>query len=210
MKIVPAILTDQCEDLVNKIRQAETFTGLVQIDIMDGRFVPSHSITAQDLAPIRTNLEMEVHLMVKHPENHIERFVEAGGSRIVFHYEGAGDPAAVISRIKKLGKKAGLALNPETPIAPLVQLAPSLDFALFLSVNPGFYGSPFIPGVLDKIQEVRALKIPLEIGIDGGIKEHNITAARDCGADYVCVGSAVFNRRSPAEAYRELQKLAES
>lgn len=206
MKIVPAVLTDNREDLETKIRQAEAFTDCVQIDIMDGQFVPSRSISAADLASVRTKLKLEVHLMVKQPESYIEGFARAGASRIVFHYEATPDPAMVIKRIKKLGKKVGLALNPETPILPLRKLSPLLDFALFLSVNPGFYGSPFIPEVLKKIRAFRALRIPLEIGIDGGVKAHNVREIMQSGVDYACVGSAVFNERS-RESFLELRRL---
>ncbi len=207
MKILPAILTNRRDDLENKIRQSETFTDLVQIDVMDGQFVPSSSITAADLASVKTSVEREVHLMVKHPKNQIESFARAGASRIVFHYEATANPSSVINEIKRMGKKAGLALNPETPIDPLVKLAPSLDFALFLSVNPGFYGSPFVPGVLDKIRAFKALRIPLELGIDGGIKANNIRQVKETGVDYVCVGSAVFNHKDPAQGYHELMRL---
>ncbi|MBI4330507.1 MAG: ribulose-phosphate 3-epimerase, partial [Chloroflexi bacterium] len=136
MRILPAILTDRADDLEKKIRQAETCTRLVQVDIMDGRFVPSRSINAADLSRVRTTLELELHLMVLEPENQVADFVRGGASRIVFHYEASADPAAVIRTIRAMNVKAGLALNPETPIEPLVQLAPEIDFALFLSVNP--------------------------------------------------------------------------
>lgn len=208
MKILPAILTDRREDLELKIRQSETFTDLVQIDIMDGQFVPSHSINAADLASVKTHLELEVHLMVKKPEDYIESFARAGASRIVFHYEAAPNPLVVINCIKANGKKAGIALNPETPLAALIQLVPRLDFALFLSVNPGYYGAPFIPEVLDKIRACRALKIPLELGTDGGINADTIVEAKQSGVDYVCVGSAIF-RNDPAASYAKLRKLVE-
>lgn len=207
MKILPAILTDSRDDLEIKIRHAEAFTDLVQIDIMDGQFVPSSSIKAEDLASIKTSLKLEVHLMVKFPEDYLESFARAGASRIVFHYEATPHPQDVIRKIKKLGKKAGLALNPETPILPLQKLARSLDFALFLSVNPGFYGSPFIPEVLDKIRQFKALRIPLELGIDGGVKVNNVVEIMRAGVDYACVGSVIFNSASPQASYLELKKL---
>lgn len=210
MKILPAVLTDTREDLELKIKQAEAFTDLVQIDIMDGQFVPSRSIKAKDLASIKTALKLEVHLMVKSPENYIESFARAGASRIVFHYEATPNPSDVIRQIKKLGKKAGLALNPETPILPLQKLASTLDFALFLSVNPGFYGSPFIPQVLDKIKQFKALRISLELGIDGGVKAHNIVEIMQSGVDYACTGSVIFSSKDPAASYLELKKLVNS
>ncbi len=208
MKIIPAILTEHPEDLENKIRETESFTDLAQVDIMDGRFVPSSSILAGDLARVRTRLEIEVHLMVLDPESQVEAFVRAGATRIVFHFEATTDPLSVVRQIKSLNQKAGLALNPETPIDPLVKLAPYLDFVLFLSVNPGFYGSPFIPAVLDKIKDLRSRGIPLEVGVDGGMNSRTIPAARASGADYVCVGSAIFGAKDPREAYLGLVNVA--
>ncbi|MDP2719220.1 MAG: ribulose-phosphate 3-epimerase [Dehalococcoidia bacterium] len=209
MKILPAVLTDSREDLEHKIRTAEVFADTVQIDVMDGLFVPSRSTSWEDLASIKTTLNLEVHLMVKSPEDYIEPFVRAGASRIVFHYEAAPDPEKIIRQIKRLGKKAGLALNPETSNQPLKKLAPLLDFALYLSVNPGFYGSPFIPEVLDKIREFKAMKISLELGIDGGIKAGNLKQIVETGVDNVCVGSAIFNQSNPGKSYLDLGKLAE-
>src|SRR3989338_5636666 len=111
MKIIPAILTDKPEELRKMITQAEDFCDLAQIDIMDGRFVPSKSISAEDMMKIKTNLKLEVHLMVEEPTKYLEAFKRAGAKRIVFHYESKESPSAVIMKIRALGLEAGIAIN---------------------------------------------------------------------------------------------------
>ncbi|MBI4287290.1 MAG: ribulose-phosphate 3-epimerase [Chloroflexi bacterium] len=207
MRILPAILTEDPVDLERKVRQAESFCDWAQIDIMDGKFVPSRSIDASHLCNIKTRLNMEVHLMVKEPAAQIEGFVRAGAKRIVFHYEAASSPDEVAREARKLGVSVGVAINPETPVTSLLKLRERLDFVLFLSVNPGFYGKEFIPGVLDKVRESRELRPNLEVGIDGGIKAANIKRAKAAGVDYACVGSQIFNHVAPKEAYMALLGL---
>jgi len=192
------------------LRAAESFTGYVQIDIMDGRFVPSHSVTFQDVAQAKPKLDWEVHLMVKDPEEQLKGFKEAGAARAIFHLEAAPSADNTIKQVKALGMQVGIAINPETPASAVQRFLRSLDSVLFLSVNPGFYGAPFIPEVLDKVRELRKLAPGLEIGIDGGMKGSNVAEAVRAGATSVCVGSAIFRAPEPAAAFRELQKTAES
>ncbi|MDD5423735.1 MAG: ribulose-phosphate 3-epimerase [Candidatus Omnitrophica bacterium] len=209
MKIVPALLTDKPEDLERMIRQAEGFCGLVQVDIMDGKFVPSKSISAADLAKIKTGLELEIHIMVEDPSSYIVPFKNAGASRIVFHYESKEDPAAVIKGIRAQGMQAGIAINPETPVSKVEPYFKDIDILLFLSVNPGYYGSKFIPGVCDKARSLKARKDRPVIAMDGGLKSDNILVIRDAGVDLACVGSGVYGRGDPAQNYRALtEKIA--
>lgn len=189
------------------LREAEAFTDRVQVDIMDGRFVPSQSISAEDLARVKTRLLLEVHLMVMEPESHLEAFHEAGAARAVFHYEATSSPSRTIALARHLGLGVGLALNPQTPVLEAKPLFEEVDFLLLLSVDPGFYGSPFIPAVLEKTKALRPL-FPREIGMDGGIKEENIRQVKEAGVDYACVGSGIFRSTDPARAYRELLALA--
>lgn len=209
-RIVPAILTDDPKALETMARQSAGFTDFVQIDIMDGQFVPSHSITWQQLAGIPLKFTWEAHIMVNHPEEQIEGFKQAGASRIVFHYEATPSPEKVIKAIKSLGLEAGLAINPGTPVTDILPLVGKLDAVLFLSVNPGFYGAPFIPAVLDKIREFRKRQPKVETGIDGGVKEGNIAEIAKTGVSYICVGSAIFRTDDPAASFRKLQALAKS
>jgi ribulose-phosphate 3-epimerase len=210
VRTVPAILTSDPVELEKLVRQAESFTDYVQLDIMDGRFVPSRSVSCEQVAALKTRLRWEAHLMMLHPEECLEAFRAAGAEKIVFHYEATTSPESVIRRIKELGLPAGLAVNPETPVNVIEHLAGELDGVLFLSVNPGFYGARFIPAVLDKIRAFRRSHPCLETGIDGGIKPNNILEIARTGVDVIYIGSAVFLQPDPATAYRRLTELAES
>ena len=207
-RVVPAILTDDPKALETMVRQAETFTTYVQVDIMDGQFVPSRSITCEHLTGLSIKVSWEAHLMVEHPENHLECFRQAGAQKVVFHYEATTSPQEVISLARNLGLEVGLAINPETPISAILPLTGKVDSVLFLSVHPGFYGAKFIPEVLDKIAEFRNVRPGVETGIDGGIKESNITQVARSGPDVICVGSAIFLQPQPGESFRHLQELA--
>jgi len=204
MKIVPAVLTDKLDDLKRMISAAESFCDLVQIDIMDGKFVPSKSISAEDLSKIKTDLKLEIHLMVEEPSRYLEPFKKAGAKRIVFHYESKENPSEVISKIRALGMEAGIAINPETPVSKLEKYLKDIDVLLFLSVNPGFYGSKFIPEVCDKARALKDRKEKPVIAMDGGLKADNILMIKDSGVDLACVGSGVFGKGDPAENYRNL------
>lgn len=210
IQIVPAILTDDPKALETMVRQTETFTSYAQLDIMDGRFVPSQSITCEHIARLTIKLDWEAHLMVLRPETYLEDFQRAGAQKIVFHYEATDSPSEVISLVRKSSLGVGLAVNPETPVSAILPLASEIDSVLFLSVNPGFYGSKFIPEVLDKIREFRKAQPNLEIGIDGGIKESNIAQIARSGVDVICVGSAILQQPQPGESYRRLLALAEA
>ena len=210
IRMVPAILTDDPKALETMVRQTETFTSYAQFDIMDGQFVPSRSITCEHIARLTMKLNWEAHLMVLHPEAYLEDFRRAGAQKIVFHYEATSSPREVISLVRNLGMKVGLAVNPETPISAITPLAGEVDSVLFLSVNPGFYGSKFIPEVLDKIAAFRKARPDMEIGIDGGIKESNIAEIARSGVDVIYVGSAIFLQPQPGESYRRLLALAEA
>lgn len=207
MRILPAILTSDPADLERKIRQAEPLSDWVQIDIMDGRFVPSRSIEASHLTSINTELNMEIHLMTERPEGLLDGFARAGAKRVLFHYEATSSPDTVVKAARQLGLAVGIALNPETPVTALLKLKEPVDCVLFLSVNPGFYGREFIPAVLDKVREFRSLRAKVEVGIDGGIKRSNIKVVKAAGVDYACVGSEIFNHVAPKEAYMALLGL---
>jgi ribulose-phosphate 3-epimerase len=191
------------------VRQAEGFTNYVQFDIMDGQFVPSKSITSEHLADLSTTLSWEAHLMVQQPDNYLESFRKAGAQKIIFHYEATSSPEKVIFKARNLGLEVGLAVNPETPLSIINSLISQIDSVLFLTVNPGFYGSPFIPEALDKAIELRRTQPNLEIGVDGGMKESNIAQIAQLGIDMICVGSAIFSQPDPGESFRHLSALAE-
>jgi ribulose-phosphate 3-epimerase len=208
IRIIPAILTNDPQILKAMLEQTRTFTDYVQIDIMDGRFVPSRSVTWQQLSGIAVNINWEAHLMVEQPEEQLEHFKEVGAGKVIFHFEAAPDPLKVISTARKLGLKIGLALNPETPVERILSITGQLDSVLFMAVHPGFYGAKFIPEVLDKIAELRKNRPNLKIGVDGGIKEGNIAQIAKSGVDEICVGSAIFLQPQPGESYRKLLEQA--
>ncbi len=209
MKIVPSILTDGLEQLRAILKKAEKFADYVQIDFMDGMFVPSKSIPPKDMDGIKTSLVCEAHLMVEKPEQYLDDLKLFGFKRIIFHYEATGRPRKLIETIREEDMEAGMAINPETDISGLEDFLLELDSVLFLAVRPGFYGSPFIPSVLEKIGEFRKRYPSMVIGIDGGVAIDNISTLRSLGVDYACVGSRIFLSEDPAESYRELERMAE-
>jgi len=209
IQVVPAILTEDPRILETMVRQAESFTTYVQFDIMDGRFVHSRSITYEHLAALPMKLDWEAHLMVENPEDYLEGLRQAGAQKVVFHYEATSSPEKVISLARNLSLGVGLAVNPETPVSIIQPLASKVDSVLFLTVYPGFYGSQFIPEVLDKVIELRSTGPGVEISVDGGIGESNITEVARVGVDTIYVGSAIFLQSQPAESFRRLVALAE-
>ena len=208
-QVVPAILTNDPRALGTMVRQAEPFTTCVQFDIMDGQFVPSQSITWKHLANLSMKLDWEAHLMVLHPEDYLQGFHQAGAQKVLFHHEAASSPRKVISLARDLDLKVGLAINPETTVSAILPLVDEVDSVLLLTVNPGFYGSKFIPEVMDKVAELRSARPDLEIGVDGGIKENNITQVARAGVDVIYVGSAIFLHPQPGESFRHLLALAQ-
>ena len=208
IQVVPAILTDDLNALKDMVCQTETFTSYVQIDVMDGRFVPSQSITWQQLSTVTIKQNWEAHLMVLNPEDYLSGFRQAGAQKIIFHYEATALPGKVISKARESGLNVGLAVNPDTPVSAFIFLTGEVDSVLFLAVNPGFYGSRFIPEVMAKVIELRQSCPELEIGIDGGIKESNIRQVAESGVDVIYVGSAIFLQPQPGESYRQLLALA--
>ncbi len=207
IQIVPAVLTSEASKLNSMLEQAKLFTDTVQIDLMDGLFVPSVSIASSCLQANPPRCKWEAHIMVSNPEKEIDKLVKAGAHKVIFHYEATGNPRMVISLIRHAGVKAGIALNPETDPSLLAQLLGTLDSVLFMSVNPGYYGAPFIPEVLGKITEFKKQNPGIELGIDGGVKESNISLIARSGVDYICVGSAIFLSSDPAKSYRNMVKL---
>ncbi len=208
-RVMPAILTNDPKALETMVRQAEAFTNYVQFDIMDGQFVPSQSITWEHLASLSMKLNWEAHLMVLHPEDYLQGFRQAGAQKIVFHYEATPSPQEFISLVRDIGMSVGLAVNPDTANSAILPLVDDVDSVLFLTVHPGFYGSKFIPEVMDKVAELRSARPEVEIGVDGGIKESNIRQIVQAGVDVIYVGSAIFLQPQPGESFRHLLALAQ-
>jgi len=163
---------------------------------MDGRFVPSHSVTCQQAAAVFLEIPWEVHLMVEKPEQQLECFKQAGARKVIFHYEATDSAGEVIAQARHLGLGVGLAVNPETPVSAVLPLL-EVDSVLFLAVHPGFYGARFLPEVLGKIAELKSTS-----------GRNNIKLVAGSGVNDIYVGSAIFLDSQPAEAFRRLQTLA--
>ncbi len=210
IRIVPAILTDDTAALRRMVQSVKSVVEWAQVDIMDGEFVPSKSIGWQAVKAAKLPFDWEVHLMVKEPETFFSGFKAARARRVVFHFEATSDPRTVITAARKLGLDVGMAINPGTMVEEVAEYLPLLDSILLLSVQPGFYGAKFIPEVMDKVGEIRALAPELSIGIDGGIKDANILEVAASGVDDICVGSGIFMGADPAACYRHLQAIVDA
>jgi ribulose-phosphate 3-epimerase len=208
MRIVPAILTDNQKDLKRMLAQVETFTDFVQIDFMDGEFVPSKSIAPEELVDIEMTIRWEAHLMVKDPLAYLSSLSREKLARAIFHWEAVSHHESVVSAIRDLGLSVGLAINPETALSEFEDLVPRIDSVLFLSVHPGFYGSPFVEEVLEKIREFRSRFPSAVIGIDGGVALDNVQGLKSLRMDYACVGSRIFRHDDPRKSYEEFIKAA--
>ncbi|PKK38659.1 Ribulose-phosphate 3-epimerase [Clostridiaceae bacterium JG1575] len=201
--IAPSILSADFAALGEDI-EAITKGGAdwIHVDVMDGSFVPNISIGLPVVSAIRgrTTLPFDVHLMIVHPSLYFKDFADAGADWISFHWEAEVHADRAVSRLKELGVKAGIVLNPATPVSVLEDLLPQLDYVLLMSVNPGFGGQTFIPYVTQKIVKLRAMaqeKNPnLIIQVDGGVDAGNIRMLKEAGADCFVAGSAVFRGRT--------------
>jgi len=209
MKIVPAILAEKLADFHLRIRQAELFTDYVQIDLMDAIFVPTQSFPVEKLNTIRTSLSFEIHLMVKNPLAFIRSINHPNLKRVIFHFESDVDHFRFITMVKGRGMSAGLAVKPETRLAEFRKIAENADTLLFLTVDPGAYGSPFKFEVLEKIEEARRIFSDKVISVDGGVSIDNLKSFLDIGVDSVCVGSRIFLKGNPEENYRQFSKKLE-
>jgi len=202
MKIVPAILAETKNDFFFYIRQAESFTNYVQIDLMDGFFVPARSFPEEKINSLETSLTFELHLMVKHPAAFMSRIRSPNIKKAIFHFESDVKHSDFIAHLNQRGTAPGLAINPDTAISQFSELVQHIDTLLFLTVTPGKYGSPFRPEVIDKIADFRKIFPDKTIAVDGGVSLDNLKTFLDVGVDYVCIGSRIFLNDNPGESYK--------
>lgn len=197
--IVPSILSADFARLGEQVREAETGgADRLQIDVMDGRFVPNITVGPLVVEAVRrsTTLPLEAHLMIVEPERYIADFARAGADYIIVQQEASTHLHRTVQRIKQLGKRAGVAINPATPLAMLQEILTDVDLVLCMTVDPGFGGQEFIPSMLDKISRLRAMiqqhGATCDLEVDGGIHAATVAQAVNAGANVLVAGSAVY------------------
>jgi len=210
--IAPSILSADFARLGEEIAAvAEAGADVIHIDVMDGHFVPNITIGPLVVKAVRrvTELPLDVHLMIENPDQYLEDFAAAGADWITVHVETGYHLHRTVGRIKELGKKAGVVVNPATPLEFLDYILEDLDLVMVMSVNPGFGGQSFIPSALDKIRkikemiEARGLNVGIEV--DGGVSPNTIGKISEAGANIFVAGSAVFGREDYARVITDLK-----
>lgn len=215
VKVAPSILSADFSRLLEEVERMEKAgADWLHIDIMDGNFVPNITIGPMvvDALKGKTNLFLDVHLMVQHPEDFLEDFSRAGAQLLTVHLETCVHLHRVIQKINELGCSAGVALNPATPLNGLDYIMEDIQLVLFMSVNPGFGGQKFIPFTLEKIRKLAEEKEKrgweFEIQVDGGINEETAPSVVYAGADILVAGSYLFNALEPKKSIEGLKRLS--
>ncbi|MEQ2130495.1 ribulose-phosphate 3-epimerase [Caldanaerobacter subterraneus KAk] len=212
MKIAPSILSADFANLLQDVKEIEEDADFLHIDVMDGHFVPNITIGPVVVRALRqyTSLPFDVHLMIENPDLYIEDFVKAGADIITVHQEACVHLHRTIQRIKGHEVKAGVALNPATPLETLKYILEYVDLVLVMTVNPGFGGQKFIDSMLKKIKELdemrKEMNLSFEIEVDGGINIKNIKQVVEAGADIIVAGSAIFESPDPSSTIKEFRE----
>ncbi|MBI4439147.1 ribulose-phosphate 3-epimerase [Candidatus Woesearchaeota archaeon] len=211
--VSPSVLSADFSDLKSQVRMVERYASRFHFDAMDGHFVPNITFGPVVLAGLRkcTSLPIEADLMIEHPGRFVDDFAGSGADIIVVHVEADRHIHRTLGRIRDLGKKAGVSLNPATPVSSIGYILHDVDEVLVMTVNPGFGGQRFIESMIPKIRELKKAisesRLPVEIVVDGGI---NLDTGKKCvaaGADVLVAGSFIYGSRSPVSAIRALKKL---
>ena len=210
VKISPSILASDYANLQSELERIST-SDLIHVDVMDGHFVPNISIGAPVTAACKKvcDVPFDVHLMISNPLDYAEDFAKAGADIICFHSECDSDTEETINKILSLGKKAGLAIKPVTPIDEVVKYLDRLSMVLVMTVEPGFGGQSFMESTMPKVEAIRKINPDIDIEVDGGINAETIKIAAKAGANVFVAGSAVFKSENPAEAIAILRKNAQ-
>lgn len=216
LKVAPSILSADFANLSSEIKRAEDGgADLIHVDVMDGHFVPNLTIGAPVVKGLRkaAKLPLDVHLMIEEPDRYLEDFAKAGSDYLTVHAEACIHLQRTLSEIRRLGMKAGVALNPSTPEDHLAYVIDDLDLVLVMSVNPGFGGQKFISAVLPKIKRIRAMldnggRKDVIISVDGGINAETAQLVSEAGANMVVAGKSVYGAPDVAAAIKELKAAA--
>lgn len=211
MILAASILSADFARLGDEIARAERGgASVVHVDVMDGHFVPNLTVGPAVVRALRkaTRLPLDCHLMIENADRHLEAFIDAGANWVSLHVEALPHLQRAVAHLRSRGARAGVALNPATPLAVLEEILPELDFVLIMSVNPGFGGQGLLPPSLDKLRRLRAeigrRALSVQIEVDGGVDPSNARALKEAGADVLVAGSAVFAGGDPEGAARRL------
>lgn len=212
VRIAPSILSADFMKLGEEVEKVDRGgADLLHVDVMDGRFVPNITIGPLVVKALRgqTRLPLDVHLMIVEPEKYIEDFATAGADIITVHVEATHHLQRLLKRIRELGKKAGVSLNPHTPLSAIEWVLGDVDLVLIMTVNPGFGGQTFIPQMIQKIEQLRQkvdrYSLPVDIEVDGGIKVDNVANVAGAGADIVVSGSGIFRTVDYGATIKEMK-----
>lgn len=206
-EVIPSVLTKAPEELERKIRILEPLVGVIQIDIIDGEFVPNTSIAVGDVQKANPQVPVEIHLMVNHPMEYVQPFADIGVFRIIFHIESNDDAKDVIREIRRLNIEPGIALNPPTPLEEIKPLLNSVDVVLVMGVNPGLQGQKFMPEVLSKVRAIKQIRPELKVEVDGGVNPETGPALVDAGVDILNVGSYLFKQPPVEDNWETMQRI---
>lgn len=216
IQLAPSILSADFTRLGEEVQSVDKAGAeVIHIDVMDGHFVPNITLGPLLVSAVRkvTAKVLDVHLMISNPDSHLDAFAEAGADWITVHVEVCHHLHRTVSRIKQLGKKAGVVLNPATSLSTLDHILADVDLIMLMTVNPGFGGQSFIPSSLDKIQKLRQhlenLGLDVDIEVDGGISDKTIANVAEAGANIFVAGSAVYGSADYAATLQELRSLAQ-
>ncbi len=217
LRIAPSILASDFARLGEECNAVlEAGADWLHVDVMDGHYVPNITIglpVVESLRKACPDAFLDVHIMIEKPDEFAPLFVEAGADLVCFHPEASDHPHRTVQKIHEKGAKAGLALNPATPLDWVEYLAEDLDLILLMSVNPGFGGQAFIPSTIRKLRDLRnklsALGVDVDVQVDGGVKPTNAGDIRQAGADVLVAGSAIFKRDDYAQAIADIRNAAE-